>query len=336
MSRIRTIKPDWWTREEVLECSPIARLLYLGINNFADDKGNIEGHPRSLKAMVFPADEIPVESLLWELYQNGLIQPYEGKKGEKTKTYLNITTFSEDQRIDRPSSPRCPVFESSMIIPWPFQDYSQNTGNEASTNDRGGKGREGKVKDRIIKSSCSDWDLAFAQMMIDQIGNLLPNHNFQGATAEKWGNVLRLMRETDKLNEKEIEAVWTWAHTDSFWQSNILSPAKLREKFSQLKLKMKSQPAAKPPPGQAYDGITPAPEDEPMDHNELVEHIKKQFVWAEEYLDDPDQSPPNDIWLRNVIGKFVLEYSERWPKGPFMRQFEQKLDAITSRVLDPL
>jgi hypothetical protein len=35
--------------------------------------------------------------------------------------------------------------------------------------------------------------------------------------------------------------VFGWANQDGFWKSNILSPAKLREKFSQLKIQMEGK-----------------------------------------------------------------------------------------------
>jgi hypothetical protein len=41
MARIRTIKPEFWTDEKVVECSFEARLMFIGMFNFADDKGNL-------------------------------------------------------------------------------------------------------------------------------------------------------------------------------------------------------------------------------------------------------------------------------------------------------
>ena len=39
MARIRTIKPEFWTSEQVVDCSPTARLLFIGLWNFCDDGG---------------------------------------------------------------------------------------------------------------------------------------------------------------------------------------------------------------------------------------------------------------------------------------------------------
>ena len=54
-----------------------------------------------------------------------------------------------------------------------------------------------------------------------------------------WINSCRLMRERDGRTAEEIKAMIDFSQFDSFWKSNILSMAKLREKFDQLWLKAK-------------------------------------------------------------------------------------------------
>lgn len=49
-----------------------------------------------------------------------------------------------------------------------------------------------------------------------------------------WANVIRLMRQQDEHTHVEICEVFRWANKDSFWCSNVLSPAKLREKWGTL------------------------------------------------------------------------------------------------------
>ena len=112
MSRIRTIKPEFWVSEQILSCSPNARLLFIGMWNFADDHGV---HPASyirLKAEIFPADNCTSENIktsINELIKNGLIREYtvEGK------SYWIVTGWGSHQRIDRPTY-RYPTPESSL------------------------------------------------------------------------------------------------------------------------------------------------------------------------------------------------------------------------------
>lgn len=42
------------------------------------------------------------------------------------------------------------------------------------------------------------------------------------------------MRERDGRTRREIADLFAWANADGFWQANILSPGKLREKWDQL------------------------------------------------------------------------------------------------------
>jgi hypothetical protein len=46
MARIRTIRPEFWTSEQVTECSMPARLLFIGLWNFCDDGGRMPYSPK--------------------------------------------------------------------------------------------------------------------------------------------------------------------------------------------------------------------------------------------------------------------------------------------------
>ena len=50
------------------------------------------------------------------------------------------------------------------------------------------------------------------------------------------------MIRSDKRNIHDIKKIIDWCQQDSFWHINILSTAKLREKFDQLTLNMNKQP----------------------------------------------------------------------------------------------
>ncbi|MGY4614791.1 hypothetical protein ACVWZ4_000018 [Bradyrhizobium sp. USDA 4472] len=106
MARYRTIKPEFWSSEQVMECSPIARLMFIGIWNFADDAGRCSYSPKTIKAQIFPGDDITVETIrgmVDELSSNGLVRLYvvDGKE------YLQVTGWHH-QKIDKPQKPRHP------------------------------------------------------------------------------------------------------------------------------------------------------------------------------------------------------------------------------------
>ncbi|MEB9381660.1 hypothetical protein P4J09_27150 [Bacillus cereus] len=62
---------------------------------------------------------------------------------------------------------------------------------------------------------------------------------------DNWANEFRLMRERDNREPQEIKDVIDWCQADPFWQGNILSPKKLREKFDQLTIQMNSKKGEK-------------------------------------------------------------------------------------------
>jgi len=110
VARIRTIKPDFWTDDKIVGLSPMARLFFIGMWNFADDHGGIERSPRQLKMKIFPGDDVDVEPLVQELLRAGIIVEYEVNDA----LYLNIVNFLRHQRINRPSTPRIPSFKEGV------------------------------------------------------------------------------------------------------------------------------------------------------------------------------------------------------------------------------
>lgn len=113
MARIRTIKPEFWTSEQVMECSTTSRLLFIGMWNFCDDAGNHPAAYRTLKAEVFPADDftaLQVEALVSELIASGLVAEYEADG----KRYWHVTGWHH-QRIEKPNF-KHPTHENRLLV----------------------------------------------------------------------------------------------------------------------------------------------------------------------------------------------------------------------------
>lgn len=119
MARIRTVKPEFWTSEQIAECSPTARLLFIGIWSFSDDHGI---HPASLKRLkmeVFPSDSITpddIQSMVCELEAVGLLQSYQAAG----KAYWQVTGWARHQKIDKPTYrhplPESPAQQANEVI----------------------------------------------------------------------------------------------------------------------------------------------------------------------------------------------------------------------------
>lgn len=132
MARIRTIKPEFWTSEQVMACSTTARLLFVGLWNFCDDAGRMPVSFKTIKALVFPADDFTADDIARmfdELSSNGLLFTY----SVDGKNFFQVTGWHH-QRIDRPQKPKCPP---------PPSEHSSNTLRSFAVG-REGKGEEGK------------------------------------------------------------------------------------------------------------------------------------------------------------------------------------------------
>lgn len=107
MSRIRTIKPEFWKDERVGELSPRARLLFIALWNFSDDMGTARGTVPYLRSEVFPYDDISMDAMagiLAELVSRNLVRPFQ----HEGQTYLSVHHFQRHQNINRPSGAKYP------------------------------------------------------------------------------------------------------------------------------------------------------------------------------------------------------------------------------------
>lgn len=147
MSRIRTIKPEFFLNDELAELSPLTRLLFIGLWTLADCKGRMEDRPKRIRAQLHPFDDGDTDAMLQSLHEGRFINRYE----VNGKRYLEITTFTKHQRLTGKEA------DASSEIPAPQQstvDQGENWGNIGETlgkdfsftNAQEGKGKERKGK----------------------------------------------------------------------------------------------------------------------------------------------------------------------------------------------
>ena len=109
LAKMRGIKPDIWTDDKFVEVPALARLLFIGMWNFACDNGHLEHKARQLKMRILPADDTDVESLLDELVVAGLVTTDAG--------YITIPNFTKHQRVDRRFFRACGHCEGAASSP---------------------------------------------------------------------------------------------------------------------------------------------------------------------------------------------------------------------------
>ena len=96
MPRIRTIKPEFFSHEELASKSPHARLLAIGLLTLADCEGRLRWVPMQVHSQVFPWEAtVKIEELLGELLDVGYLFHYE----VEGKRYVEIVNFTKHQRL---------------------------------------------------------------------------------------------------------------------------------------------------------------------------------------------------------------------------------------------
>jgi len=97
--RIRSIRPEQWTRVPWVQMSVPARLLSLGMRNLADDHGILPYDPLHIKITLCPLDDLDIYLLLDEMVRLGQVFRYQTDNGEE---YLALVDFERDQKTHRP------------------------------------------------------------------------------------------------------------------------------------------------------------------------------------------------------------------------------------------
>lgn len=138
MARIRSIKPEFFTSEDIVELSPLARLFYIALWCESDKEGRLVWKPRTMKLRYFPADDCDIDALAREVVASGLVVLY----GDGL---AYIPSFKRHQHIN----PR----ESASELPDPAENRTRRhasarvSDGESTVHDaqggREGKGREG-------------------------------------------------------------------------------------------------------------------------------------------------------------------------------------------------
>ena len=89
MARIRTIKPEFFTSEDITSLTPLSRLFYVSLWCEADREGRLSWRPGTLKMRYLPGDACDIETLAKELIRASLIVIY----GVGGKRFAEIPIF---------------------------------------------------------------------------------------------------------------------------------------------------------------------------------------------------------------------------------------------------
>lgn len=117
MARIRTIKPEFCSSNDVGALTRDARLFFLQLLTEADDEGRLLWIPRRLAGVLYPFDtdigDGEIENWAAECEGRGMVKRY----NVGNASYLAIVNWSKHQRIDHKGKSRFPAPEDESGSP---------------------------------------------------------------------------------------------------------------------------------------------------------------------------------------------------------------------------
>lgn len=123
-ARKRMIDPGIWSDEGFLELSDKGRLLFIGLISQADDEGRGTASVKSIKAKIFPADEITakeIEALIEKVQEYMSVDFYE----VNDQRYYQLARWKDHQSIDKPKPSHIPMFQKKEAPKEPAKEPEQ-------------------------------------------------------------------------------------------------------------------------------------------------------------------------------------------------------------------
>lgn len=142
----------------------------------------------------------------------------------KTNKYsvVSIVKWSEYQESDHQLSNKSP----SVV-------------HQLSTNKNG---KNGKNEKKYSPKQVYDESSLYYQLANYFLGEIRKNNpDHKAPNMQTWSDDIRKMMELDNRNEEQIRYLMSWVQADDFEMANVLSPSKLRKRFDQLVIKVKSE-----------------------------------------------------------------------------------------------
>lgn len=175
-----------------------------------------------------------VKRAIKRLIEYGLVSIRETDNG----TLFTVAEAQENQAVERSEEQNAERLS---------ERYRNDSGTLAEQDLRKKKVKEGKKRDNSRKRPVYDEDSPYIKMakyFLNKVKEWKPDYVFRGSI-QIWADDFRKIYELDKRSKEDIKAVIDWVTIHSFWQSNILSPKKLREKFDTLQAQMTNEQSGK-------------------------------------------------------------------------------------------
>lgn len=207
-----------------------------------------------------PTSRHSVERMLAVFEKEGMISVHAERRKGTLITVVNYAEYAEKMSdlpahnsAHMPEHNKTSTGAPSEVYPAQISEHKaahheqegHNNTNKNTTSENSGESSDKPAKrlpivrpEAVIQNG-NKWgtadDLKAAEWMFDVVKSIEPSARKPAFAG--WANDIRLMREKDGRDHRDMCSLFRWASQDSFWCGNVLCPAKLREKWTQLAIK---------------------------------------------------------------------------------------------------
>lgn len=213
-------------------------MLYRELLDYANDEGKMDCQFRLRNSALESRTSLTKQGLTQarnRLVQEGLIKYTPGKKDKTAPTYQLIQLYKDFSKKDDQSLPSS--LPNSSPRRYPVVDHAVATSVDHAVDHKNllrldNDSKRDSPHSRKREYADDSPELSAATYLWEQIKGNNPDH--KKPDLQKWANDIRKMHEIDKRPFEKINKMIDWCQRDAFWQTNILSAAKLRSKYDTM------------------------------------------------------------------------------------------------------
>lgn len=241
------LKTNLWDDDTIFSMNIDTKLLYLILLTSPErGVGRIYKLGKRIQSFRTGLNNEQLDLCHQQLEKMGLVYFYEGYvylskkssfvqplKGKLTKiTYSREVKETPDEVIS---------YFSSVSKDFSPESHRRTTGDSPEhVNDNVHDGVNVKVNDKIKKRELDPEAIRLSTLLQSKIRENYPFVKQKSREVERWAVDIEKVNRIDGYDWPMVEAVILWSQKNDFWQKNIRSGIKLREKFETLLVQIKS------------------------------------------------------------------------------------------------
>lgn len=207
--------------------------LYRELLDYANDQGKLDcTFPMKNSALLSLTglSEAGIKKARNELVQAGLIEYVRGRKNSFAPKYRIVKLYKDTFRAitSQKSSPEG-TDKVAQTVP---QTVAQKVAHKELTNTDSNLTKNKRPRSKASRTYApTERPYQIAEHLYKRI---LEHQDLKKPNLQKWADEVRLAHERDGRDYNKLAKLVDWAQDNDFWQANILSAKKLREKYDIL------------------------------------------------------------------------------------------------------